>query len=62
MNPTEGTPPGASPETSAVAEPRVEAAVARLAELDGLAVPEHVALFEDVHRRLQDTLADIDGV
>ncbi|GAA4227432.1 hypothetical protein GCM10022254_15130 [Actinomadura meridiana] len=38
-------------------DPRVDAAVARLAELGGRPVAEHVEIFEDVHQRLQELLA-----
>jgi len=38
----------------------VEAAVARLDELDGRPVSEHVAVLDDVHRALQDALATLD--
>jgi hypothetical protein len=44
----------------ATAEPRVDAALARLDELDGLPVTEHRAVFEDVHRRLRDVLGELD--
>lgn len=40
---------------------RVDAAMARLGELDGVPTPAHPEIFQDVHRRLQDTLAGIDG-
>ena len=33
----------------------------RLADLSGLPVHEHVAVFEDVQRRLHETLADLAG-
>jgi hypothetical protein len=39
---------------------RVDAAVARLAELPGTPLPQHVEIFEDVHLRLQDTLGSAD--
>jgi len=39
----------------------VDAAVERLAELDALPTSEHVAVYDAVHRQLQDALADIDG-
>ncbi len=41
-------------------EPRVDAALARLDELEGLAVTEHRAVFEDVHQRLTDVLGELD--
>jgi hypothetical protein len=36
---------------------RVDAATSRLNELDNLPVSEHSAVFEDVHRRLQEALS-----
>jgi hypothetical protein len=39
---------------------RVDAAVARLGELAGRPVAGHVAVYQDVHRRLQEVLASID--
>jgi 8-oxo-dGTP pyrophosphatase MutT (NUDIX family) len=44
----------------ATGEPRVDAALARLDELEGLPVTEHRAVFEDVHRRLRDVLGELD--
>lgn len=40
---------------------RVDAAVARLGELDGAPTASHPEIFQDVHRRLQETLTGIDG-
>jgi hypothetical protein len=45
----------------ATGEPRVDAALARLDELEGLPVTEHRAVFEDVHRRLRDVLGELDA-
>lgn len=42
-------------------EPRVDDALARLSDLGTLPVDEHVGVFEDVQRRLHDTLADLAG-
>ena len=39
---------------------RVDQALTRLAELDDLAVTEHVPVYDDVNRLLQDSLADLD--
>jgi hypothetical protein len=39
---------------------RVDAALARLGELTAAPVAEHVEVFEEVQRRLQDVLASID--
>lgn len=40
---------------------RVDAAVTRLAELRTLSTSEHPEVYEDIHRRLQGALADLDG-
>jgi len=48
---TEPTPTG---------HPVVDAALARLEELDGAETGVHVAVYEDVHQRLADTLAALD--
>lgn len=45
---------------SATGDARVEAALARLDELEGLPLTEHRAVFEDVHRRLRDVLGELD--
>ena len=53
----------ASPGVDAVPESgdaRVDAATARLAELPDLPTADHVAVYDDVHQRLQDALADAD--
>ena len=42
-------------------EPRVDDAMARLTDLANLPVHEHVEVFEDVQRRLHETLADLSG-
>lgn len=42
-------------------DPRVDAALARLAELDELPTVAHVEVYDAVHRGLQDALADLDG-
>jgi hypothetical protein len=47
-------------ERPATGEPRVDAALARLAELAARPVTEHRAVFEDVHRRLRDVLGELD--
>jgi hypothetical protein len=38
----------------------VDAATARLEELADLPTADHVAVYDDVHQRLQDALADAD--
>lgn len=40
--------------------PGVDAALARLEALDGVPAEAHVAVYEDVHQRLVDTLAALD--
>jgi hypothetical protein len=47
--------------TPATGEPRVDAALDRLQDVAAAPVDEHVAIYDDVHRRLQDALADPDG-
>jgi len=47
----------AAPPPGPTGDPRVDAALACLAELGGRPVSEHVELYEDVHRRLQELLA-----
>ncbi|HEX6921401.1 MAG TPA: hypothetical protein VF314_14350 [Actinomycetes bacterium] len=42
-------------------DPRVDAALGRLDELEGSPPPEHVAVYEDVHRTLQEVLAEASG-
>ena len=42
------------------APPGVGAARDRLQSLDGMPVPEHVQVFDEVHRLLQDALASLD--
>jgi hypothetical protein len=38
----------------------VDSALARLADLEELPVAEHVAVYDEVHRLLQDALAALD--
>src|SRR5260221_10762340 len=62
---TEPDIPGEVPEETdeprpATGEPRVDATLARLDELEGLPVTEHRAVFEDVHRRVRDVLRELD--
>ena len=42
-------------------DPRVDAAMERAAELAGTSPTEHVEIYEDVHRSLQEVLADASG-
>ena len=50
--------PPAAPETG---DTRVDEAVRSLGAVEELPVNEHVGVFTEVHRRLQDTLAGVDG-
>ena len=40
-------------------DPRVDAALDRLAELEGAPVAEHVEVYTDIHARLNRALADL---
>ena len=51
-------PAGQQPGTG---DARVDEAVSRLADLAGLPVAEHPAVFEDVHQRLTEALGDLDA-
>jgi hypothetical protein len=42
-------------------DPRVDDAMSRLAELADLPLAEHLPVYQDVHRRLYDALADVDA-
>lgn len=47
-------------EPAVTGDSRVDAASARLSEVLELPTSDHVAVYDDVHRRLQDALADAD--
>ncbi|TNY35406.1 hypothetical protein [Thermomonospora catenispora] len=51
---------GAVPPPEPTGDERVDAALGRLVELAGLPVGDHVEIFEEVHRGLQDVLASVD--
>ena len=53
--PAESGGPG---EAASTGDPRVDAALTRLPELDRLDVTEHTPVIDDIHRALQDTLAE----
>jgi len=55
--PRRPTVPRARPSTG---DPRVDDAVARLDDLAGLPIAEHLAVFEYVHERLTEALGDLD--
>jgi len=40
--------------------PAADAATERLSQLDDAPLEEHVEIYEDAHRRLQEGLADLD--
>ncbi|GLZ11746.1 hypothetical protein Acsp04_19810 [Actinomadura sp. NBRC 104425] len=50
----------AGPPPEPTGDPRVDLVLQRLTELGGAPVSRHVAVFEDVHQRLQDLLASAD--
>jgi hypothetical protein len=52
-----GDGPASIPETG---EPRVDAALELLAELPGLPVSAHAAVFERIHAELTDVLGELD--
>jgi len=60
---SEAAPPDGQTDSGPVTtgNPRVDAALARLGELDALPTVEQVPVLEDIHRRLQDALAELDG-
>ena len=47
-------------ELEVTGDARVDAATARLEEVPDLPTADHVAVYDDVHRRLQDALSDAD--
>lgn len=52
--------PGPAAGVPSTGEPRVDAALAPLRRLPGLPVAEHADVYDEVHRGLQDALADPD--
>jgi hypothetical protein len=69
--PEQATPEQPQPESSPTEEPTrdseprtgvaaADEAAARLADIDDAGLDEHVEIYEDVHRRLQEGLADLD--
>jgi hypothetical protein len=54
------TPPAAET-PPATGDDRVDAALAELSRVDDAPVSEHVAVFDDVHRRLAAALNALDG-
>jgi len=47
-------------ELEVTGDARVDAATARLEEIPDLPTSDHVGIYDDVHRRLQDALSDAD--
>ena len=57
--PTDATAdPHEAAEPTSTGDPRVDAALTRLGELDRLNVTEHAGVVEEIHRALQDTLTE----
>lgn len=52
--------PQAVPGTPVTGESAVDDALARLAQIGEAPTAEHVEIYDDVHDRLTDTLADVD--
>lgn len=52
---------GESEAATSSADPRVDDAVARLADVNALPVPEQVEVYADIHRRLAAVLSDPDS-
>lgn len=52
--------PGAATPAEPTGDTRVDGALAELHRIDELPVSEHVAVYDEVHRRLQDALATVD--
>ncbi|QXJ20044.1 hypothetical protein AGRA3207_000680 [Actinomadura graeca] len=50
----------AAPPPGPTGDARVDAVLARLGDLPGRPVPEHVEVFEEIHQRLQELLASAD--
>jgi hypothetical protein len=55
------TEPSDAAEVELTGNDQVDAATALLADLQDQPTAEHADVFEDVHRRLQGALADLDG-
>ena len=54
--------PGSTPEGAVVTgDARVDQALGRLGELDGLALTEHAAVFEHIHAELTGALGTLDS-
>lgn len=47
------------PPVEPTGDPRVDAALERLTELEGAPVAEHVEVYSDIHARLTGALADL---
>jgi hypothetical protein len=54
------TEPNSPDPPSRTGVPAADGAADRLGELEEAPLDEHVAIYEDVHRRLQEGLADLD--
>ena len=58
---TEHSAAGHSAAVDSTGDPRVDDAMARLVDVDGAPVSEHLDIYQDVHRRLHEALADLDS-
>jgi hypothetical protein len=59
--PEPAAPEPAAPDQAGTGDDRVDEALARLGDLDGLPVDEHPAVFEHVHRGLTAALGALDS-
>jgi hypothetical protein len=53
-------PPDAAAAVEGTGVPAADAAAARLADLDDAPLEQHVEIYEDTHRRLEEGLSDLD--
>ncbi|AUY49272.1 hypothetical protein [Streptomyces sp. CB01881] len=60
LDPADGEPLPLGVGLAPTGHPAVDAGLARLEALDGVPTEAHVAVYEDVHQRLTDTLAALD--
>ena len=59
--PAHADPPAPAVDLPATADPRVDDALSRLAEVEALPLAEQVAVYADIHRRLAGVLSDPDS-
>ncbi len=61
LTPEQTEPAGETEAAASSADPRVDDAVARLADVNALPVAEQVEVYADIHRRLAAVLSDPDS-